>query len=45
VVRLLLDKGADLSAKNTDGMTSLLLATIYDRQEVIKQLKERGARY
>ena len=44
VTRLLLDRGADLEARNGDGHTPLDLAEANDHPEVAALLRERGAR-
>ncbi len=43
-VRVLLDAGADLNAKSCENETALALAEEYNHPEVIKLLKQRGAR-
>ena len=42
-VRLLLDAGADVSAKNKAGMTAMGLAKQINNQEVIQLLESAGA--
>lgn len=44
VVDLLLQKGADLNAKDKADRTALSEATRYNREDVIKLLKDRGAK-
>jgi len=43
VVKLLLDKGADLNSKNNDGHTALIAAAKYGRDSVVKLLLGKGA--
>ncbi len=43
IVKLLLDKGADLTAKDSDGCTALHLATDTGCVEVVKLLLDKGA--
>jgi ankyrin repeat protein len=43
VVKLLLEKGADLEAKSPNGQTPLLLATEKGHEAVVKLLLEKGA--
>jgi ankyrin repeat protein len=44
IARLLLDKGAEVSAKDNDGMTPLQLAIEANRKTLADLLRERGAR-
>jgi len=44
VVEVLLQKGADISAKDKTGKTALSEATRYNHEDVVKLLKERGAK-
>ncbi len=44
LVRLLLDRGADVDARNGTGRTALHYAVFRDRPEAAKVLLERGAR-
>jgi ankyrin repeat protein len=43
-VRALLDAGANPSIKNKDGETALAMAIEYERDDLVKLLKSRGAR-
>ena len=43
IVQLLLDKGADVNAKKTDGVTALMVASRDGHQEVVKLLLDKGA--
>ena len=43
VVKLLLDKGADVAAQKKDGKTALMLAASKDHKDIVALLKERGA--
>ena len=43
VVKLLLEKGADVNAKNNDGYTALMAASLEGHPEVMKLLLEEGA--
>jgi serine/threonine-protein phosphatase 6 regulatory ankyrin repeat subunit B len=43
VVRLLLEKGANIDSKGNDGSTALKWATDAGHTEVVKLLQERGA--
>lgn len=43
VVRELLDRGADINARNNDKETPLHCAALYGRVEVVKELLQRGA--
>jgi ankyrin repeat protein len=43
VVRMLLDAGADMNARDAYGETALSIATQLDRTEVVDLLKGRGA--
>lgn len=43
IVRLLLDKGADIITQDENGWTPLILATMNSHVEVVKLLLERGA--
>lgn len=42
-VRTLLAERADVNAKNTDGLTALMIASQYDRQDVVEVLLGRAA--
>lgn len=42
-LRLLLDKGADINARDRDGQTPLMLAAKASRRETVRFLLERGA--
>lgn len=42
-VRALLEKGADVNAKDSDGATALILAAYYGYADVVKVLIEKGA--
>jgi len=44
VVALLIDKGADVNAKDRDGKTPLSLAQEKGHNEIIELLKKRGAK-
>jgi ankyrin repeat protein len=43
VIRSLLDRGADVNAKDTHGATALMHAALYARPASVKLLLERGA--
>ena len=43
-VKMLVEKGADVNAKDEAGFTALRWATIMEQSEVIKFLKEKGAK-
>ena len=43
VARLLLDRGADINARNNSGRTPLHTSTYMERIEVVRVLLERGA--
>ena len=43
VVKMLLEKGADVNAKNTKGWTALMIASLRGQTEVVKNLLEKGA--
>lgn len=43
IVKLLIEKGADVNAKDRDGWTALLWAIHYEYPEIIKLLVENGA--
>ena len=43
-VRLLLDKGADVNAKNKNGQTALDFAQAQKNEDIVKLLKESGAK-
>ncbi len=43
VTRLLLERGVDVTAKDTDGWTPLHYAARGDRVEILRLLLERGA--
>jgi ankyrin repeat protein len=43
LVKLLLDKGANINAKSDDGTTALILAVRNGKPEVEKLLREKGA--
>ena len=44
VVKVLLDKGADVNVKDISGRTALKYAESKDHQDVIELLKKAGAR-
>jgi ankyrin repeat protein len=44
VVKLLLDKGANIEAKDNSGKTALALATSMSHSDVVKLLREKGAK-
>jgi ankyrin repeat protein len=41
IVKLLLDKGADLNVKNTYGITVLFMASVHGHTEIAKLLLDR----
>ena len=43
VVRVLLDKGAEVNAKRIDGTTALMVASQNGHREVVRELLEKGA--
>jgi ankyrin repeat protein len=43
VVKLLIEVGADVNAKNINGTTVLMWASRYDKLEIVKYLIENGA--
>ena len=43
-MRLLLERGADVEVKNHNGMTALEVAAENGRNEVVKLLREHGAK-
>jgi ankyrin repeat protein len=43
VVETLLEAGADINAKNNDGMTALISASIYDYLSIVETLLQAGA--
>jgi len=43
VVRVLVNAGADLTIKNKDGETALVMARKGEQTEVVKLLESRGA--
>jgi ankyrin repeat protein len=43
VVKLLLEKGADVESKNGVSQTPLILAALYGREAVVKLLLKKGA--
>jgi ankyrin repeat protein len=43
MVKLLVERGADVNAKTTDGRTALIFACNMGMTEVVKLLVERGA--
>jgi ankyrin repeat protein len=43
-VKVLIDAGADVNAKNKDGKTALMWAARYGHTEVAEILKQAGAR-
>jgi ankyrin repeat protein len=43
IVKLLLDKGAEVNAKNENGYTALIAAAEFGRTEIVKLLLDRGA--
>ena len=44
VVRLLLDKGAEVNAGNNNGRTPLYLASYSGHESVVRLLRDRGGR-
>jgi ankyrin repeat protein len=44
MVKLLLDKGANVEARSDDGTTALQLAVSNGNTEVVKLLREKGAK-
>jgi ankyrin repeat protein len=44
VVKFLIDKGADINAKDEDGETPLSLASAISHPEIIQYLKAHGAK-
>jgi hypothetical protein len=44
IVLRLLDKGADVNAKDASGRTAVTLASLTNRQSVLRALRARGAR-
>ena len=45
IAKLLLEKGADVNAKNDNGETALIIAAQNDHTEIVKLLLEKGAKY
>jgi uncharacterized protein len=43
IVKLLIEKGADVNAKNVDGVTALMFAAGEGRLEAVKLLIEKGS--
>ena len=44
IVKLLLDKGADVNAKSKDGDTALKAASVKGHTEIVELLKAHGAK-
>lgn len=44
MVNFLIAKGADINTRNNDGRTPLMMALAGDKQDVVKFLKQRGAK-
>jgi ankyrin repeat protein len=44
IVKVLLDKGAEVNVKNKGGWTALMWATIEEHKKIIRLLKKAGAR-
>ena len=42
IVKLLLDRGSDINAKNSDGVTSLMAAAEKGHTEVVRLLLDKG---
>ena len=45
LVRLLLDSGADVKAKDQYGLTALVYALKHQQPEIVKMLKDAGGSY
>ncbi len=43
VVEVLLNNGADVNVKNSDGRTALVLAKLYGYTDIVEMLKQAGA--
>jgi ankyrin repeat protein len=43
VMKVLLEKGADIESKDNEGRTALMRAAIYDQKTIVKLLLEKGA--
>jgi ankyrin repeat protein len=43
MTRLLIEHGADVNARMSDGKTALMFAAMFDRTEIIELLLEHGA--
>jgi len=43
IVRMLIERGADVNIKNSKGMTALMIASRGGRTEIVRMLIERGA--
>ena len=44
IVKVLVQKGADVNARNKNGLTSLTRATLNRQQDIVRLLQEHGAR-